>query len=98
MLDIRCGGRTCTLLCEILQISRCSWLTSDSLQWLLGFVQDTAAPYSLLRHRFKSKVGGRPVGINFGSTLVWSQSSADPAMSPTCRHGWIRCSFQVRGT
>lgn len=31
-----------------------------SAQWLLGFV-DEADPAALLRHRFPSKVGGRPV-------------------------------------
>ncbi len=32
------------------------------MQWLLGFVED-AEPTMLLRHRFPSKVGGRPVGF-----------------------------------
>ena len=32
------------------------------MQWLLGFVED-AEPTILLRHRFPSKVGGRPVGF-----------------------------------
>jgi hypothetical protein len=31
-----------------------------SAQWLLGFI-DEADPAALLRHRFPSKVGGRPV-------------------------------------
>eukprot|EP00955_Chlamydomonas_euryale_P097344 365069-Chlamydomonas_euryale.AAC.19 len=30
-------------------------------QWMLGFVEEPEAPTSLLRHRFPSKVGGRPV-------------------------------------
>ncbi len=31
------------------------------VQWMLGFVDDAESPATLLRHRFPSKVGGRPV-------------------------------------
>ena len=32
-----------------------------AMQWMLGFVDAAESPSDLLRHRFPSKVGGRPV-------------------------------------
>ena len=34
------------------------------LDWLLGFVDPPASPSDLLRHRFPSKVGGRPAWLD----------------------------------
>ncbi|KAL6774401.1 hypothetical protein ACKKBG_A24860 [Auxenochlorella protothecoides x Auxenochlorella symbiontica] len=33
-------------------------------EWLLGFVEDPLSPESLLRHRFPSKLGGRPAWLD----------------------------------
>ncbi|KAK9819849.1 hypothetical protein WJX72_003204 [[Myrmecia] bisecta] len=38
--------------------------SSEELQWLLGFVEPPAKPAALLRHRFPSKVGGRPAWLH----------------------------------
>ncbi|KAK9821140.1 hypothetical protein WJX81_007543 [Elliptochloris bilobata] len=36
----------------------------DEHQWILGLVDETKAPQTLLRHRFSSKVGGRPAWLH----------------------------------
>ena len=36
----------------------------DACVWMLGFVDDPADPVDLLRHRFPSKVGGRPAWLD----------------------------------
>ena len=36
----------------------------SSLPWLLGFVEPPTSPLSLLRHHFRSKIGGRPAWLD----------------------------------
>ncbi|KAG2440099.1 hypothetical protein HXX76_004213 [Chlamydomonas incerta] len=36
----------------------------DEIQWNLGFVEEPEKPHLLLRHRFPSKVGGRPAWLD----------------------------------
>lgn len=36
----------------------------EELDWILGFVEPPSSPESLLRHRFPSKVGGRPAWLD----------------------------------
>lgn len=36
---------------------------STWMQWMLGFVEEPERSTDLLRHRFPSKVGGRPVSV-----------------------------------
>ncbi|KAG1681100.1 hypothetical protein FOA52_015540 [Chlamydomonas sp. UWO 241] len=36
----------------------------SELEWMLGFVDEPEHPTALLRHRFPSKVGGRPAWLN----------------------------------
>ena len=38
--------------------------SSSTLPWLLGFVEPPTSPLSLLRHHFRSKVGGRPAWLD----------------------------------
>ncbi|GAX76516.1 hypothetical protein CEUSTIGMA_g3962.t1 [Chlamydomonas eustigma] len=38
--------------------------SEGELEWLLGFVEPSRNPHDLLRHRFPSKVGGRPAWLN----------------------------------
>ena len=38
--------------------------SSSSLPWLLGFVEPPTSPLSLLRHHFRSKIGGRPAWLD----------------------------------
>ena len=37
---------------------------AEEHKWVLGFVEPTVSEHDLLRHRFPSKVGGRPAWLN----------------------------------
>lgn len=68
------------------------------LQWLLGFVEE-AEPAALLRHRFPSKAGGRPVrasflGFDLSSSVRMSRLQATPTVLPlmachTAAQAWL---------
>ncbi len=47
--------------CYVLRNLRNPTPTPADAQWMLGFVDQAESPTALLRHRFPSKVGGRPV-------------------------------------
>ena len=62
----------------------CFALHAYFMQLLLGFVEEPEAPHALLRHRFPSKVGGRPVSTAAAAAAACVQHVRAHAR---CMHG-----------
>lgn len=61
----------------------CFALHAYPMQLLLGFVEEPEAPHALLRHRFPSKVGGRPVSTTAAAAACVQHVRAHAR----CMHG-----------
>ena len=69
MKRIRCGPRR--LLPSQAALRRFGLKHNQRcVQWILGLVDETKEPHALLRHRFRSKVGGRPVRLRVCSRIA----------------------------
>ena len=64
------------------------------LQWILGLVDETMEPHALLRHRFRSKIGGRPVRVCSYCALPGNCPTVIchlSLLSFLARRGWTLC-------
>ena len=76
----RTGSEESTEASDLVRACQVS-VPNECLQVLLGFLEEPVSPAHLLRHRFPSKVGGRPVSTCLSAVifnhLIWTKSKAD---------------------